>query len=136
MFRWNFTATRGYVYDEEISQACPLCDSGTETNHHVTGCGCGSAIMCREKSTIALQRGLDSIGIHPSIKMTSLHILSDPEISAFTPPTVTGKFGENILHNIIRDQSLIGWHQFEFEWWATSWNTFYSAFQDHRGRTV
>ena len=120
VYIWNFTATRGHMYDEEIPNTCPLCELTTETNAQISMCGCETVIIKKEQTFNTLKKQLHHIGTYPTIMLYIHLILSKEKHTEFRPTDTSGKFGESLLDKIIHDQTQIEWKFFEFGWWSKS----------------
>ena len=119
-YQWAFTRTRGFLFNEEDQDTCPLCHQAKETNTHVARCMHEAVKEHQEEATKLLQSELKKIGTHTTVANTMTALLHNNNIFNYTHNSETDKDKET--KEILVRQKKIGWSNWEYRWWTLAWN--------------
>lgn len=118
-FRWNYTKVRGFLFNEEDSELCPLCNAAQETNQHVLRCGHEKVLENRDDRLADLATALRTIGTQKDMVRLMMTYVSTTEpipldLVRYAPC-------ENGFRDLMTRQSLIGDGNWECGWWSCAW---------------
>ena len=117
-YRWNYTKTRGYLFNKEPHETCPLCGTEPETNKHIVRCGCEEMVEERTRLTEAFKDKQRKIGTHQDMTRCMIQLLQE------TGDTI--RYNERVrtvegLATLLDRQRSIGYKNFETGWWSKAW---------------
>ena len=117
-YRWNYTKTRGYLFNEEPHETCPLCGTEPETNKHILRCGCEEMVEERTRLTEKFKEEQIKIGTHQAMTRIMIQLLQDTEEEMRHHGHRIDADGLGTLR--VRQRN-IGYGNFESGWWTTAW---------------
>ena len=109
-YRWNYTKTRGYLFNEETHKMCPLCGTEPETNRHIVRCGCVEMVEEQTRLTEIFKEEQKKIGTHPDMTRCMIQLLQETETIWYDNKHVSLVEG---LGELLARQEIIGHSNFE-----------------------
>ena len=128
-YQWNYTKTRGFIFNREDHKLCPLYRTEPETNTHVVRCDCEEMVEERIGLTWALKEEKKIIRTHPNMKRLMINYIQ--ELSLITLHRANRVLGAEEMTDIVDQQILIGEHNFEAGWWTKVWKENHNSLQNN-----
>lgn len=126
-YRWSYTRARGFLFNDEENDLCPLCKQKQETNAHVIRCQHVAVSEHRKEAMCDLKKNLTDIGTHKELRRIMEEVLLEEEGTRDSLMKVGDTLCREDLEGLHSRQSRIGWHNWENGWWSKAWSEYHNC---------